>query len=39
MSQKQKSMPPNLKLDAVVNLSSKELSEEETNFLARGFKF
>ena len=39
MSQKQKSMPPNLKLDAVVNLSSKELSEEETNVLARGFKF
>ena len=39
MAQKQKRPAPNLKLDSVVNLSSKKLSEDETNVLARGFKF
>ena len=39
MAQKQKRPALNLKLDAVVNLSSKKLSEDETIVLARGFKF
>ena len=39
MAQKQTRPALNLKLDAVVNLSSKKLSEDETNVLARGFKF
>ena len=39
MSMKEKKPSMKFKLDAVLNLSSKKLSQEEAQILARGFKF